>query len=83
MMKWYHHDFPCEFVERVMDKWIDVIQNKLDATSWVNHIKRGLSLNNHWKSISYETGLVSNDIVVNLWLSKIEHLCCLVREVRK
>jgi hypothetical protein len=35
VMKWYHRDFPCESVEQVKDKWIDVIQNKLATTSWV------------------------------------------------
>jgi hypothetical protein len=38
-MKWYHRDFPCESAEREMDKWIDFIQNKLDATSWVKRRK--------------------------------------------
>jgi hypothetical protein len=54
--RWYHHDFPCESVEQEIDKWIYVIQNKLDATSWVEHTERGVLLSLHWKSIAYETG---------------------------
>jgi hypothetical protein len=54
-MKWYHRDFPCESVEREMDKWIDFIQNKLDATSWVKHTERDSSLSHHWKSVASET----------------------------
>jgi hypothetical protein len=57
MMKRYHHEFPCEAFERVVDKWIEFIQNKLDATFWVKHTERDLSLNHHWKSIAYETGV--------------------------
>jgi hypothetical protein len=54
MTKWYHRDFPCKSVEQETDKWIDVIQNKLDATSWVNHTERDLSPSYHWKSVALE-----------------------------
>jgi hypothetical protein len=56
-MKWYHRDFPCESIEQEMDKWIDIIHNQSDATSWVKHTERGLLPNHHWKSIAYGTSV--------------------------